>query len=1382
MKLKSLFLTLLVMFATVAVAQVESGKVYRIVSSKYETVITASPITHKLSCVTKGDASDYQQMWEFEADAKGEKYAIKNVFSRRYLQNETGTNVQFKTGTDKVYFAVKENATFPGNYNIDASGRAGGWGLHCASGAAVVPWSNGPDKDGAISGTEWTFEEVSISALNKDQAYVDYVNYNNVLQNRDAIINKVNNLFEDNAGTVLKETYASKTDAELLLAMEGVPADLQQAILKIKNNTWKEESRANLSEKNFRVYDYKPYSNPEKWKEVLYTRYFNRINNPTGICSQSDKDYIYVWVDNIPEGAFVDLAEMSGTNYFGPNSHWDEESQQQRDVELVEGLNIIPSAVKDGVLYIRYVVDTDTASTGKKLDDYPTVKVHIEGGYVNGFWSKERGHTNEDWVYMRDNMFRNTEAVQAVGDHSVLNFRKYEFLMPFQYVDAWGFKVQGCPEDIEGVMKFWDFWNERQRWYMGLDKYYDWFNNKQLAMSSDNGYMDAGNYRTHYNNNTLTTIVNIDRISRDGGSAWGPNHEIGHTNQYTFEIVGTSEVSNNALANFTIFDTGTHTSRGWKPYQQIKDFENRIPYVVRGEKKYGQELFGMTRMYYQLFLYFHAAGKKPDFYPILFEELRKDKLVGWSTGSDRSHGGGECNGNADHKTNEYGYVLGSMDAKNDQLKFVEKCCSIAQMDLTEFFEAWGFFIPMKNAYVGDYGHHHVYLTQGAIDSCKARIQAANYPKKGGHLMFLEDRLRPSKKKKSAVNNDDTSYRFAYSGEECDLIGTNTNSKTGWTDLFGQWEDYIDESVPAQGYYYAVSNGTVTILQAEGASGALGFKLYDADTNELITYTNNLSMNIPTTFSGRNYKVTAAQANGKDYVVPHASQGPEKMQLNALEKSLATAKRYKLRAASTGTEIGRFYQSELVYLKNLYEDAKDAFDKKDTSKYSFAEWSAMLDNECRRLITTDGTRVAFEEGMEVNIYSVATNGLLMKSGSGVIASVIDDDKNVEGRWSIEYAGEKDVYYLKSADGYYIGQITQGGILQTNSKSSASAARLKINYTEDGKLYFTTVGSTDEFGIGTSNTTVTIGGEKHPYVVGVLPADENSKWYAFVYSNKSAEHYKQALDEALVEARMVITEVLNLDSLNTMNIFNNTIGVKDRNLETYAVDLYNHYVNVVGDIDNAAAHKSYLDTFRELFNKIDGTYTLTGPLSTKGDKIYWYRLIDKESGKYLGITTSTTATNKDRLAFTEEKNLDDKALWAFAPTGRSNEYRVYNCELEGFVSLKEGKNASYLYVTENFMPVKLLFDVEKNAVAMSDGTNYFKKSVSYVTLGAKESALYWTFELVAIEDNKDLADIITIVEGVLEEGDYNEDCYDLSGRKVLNPGKGIYIQNGKKVLFK
>ena len=283
-----------------------------------------------------------------------------------------------------------------------------------------------------------------------------------MLENKETIIEKVNALFADNAGTVLKAEYAAMEDAALLALMDGVPADLQQAVLKVKNNTWATEARANLSEKNFRIYDYKPYSSPEKWKEVLYTPYFNRINNPTGICSESDKGYIYVWVDEIPEGTFIDLAEMKGTAYFGPNTkdEWiDGVYTNKRDVPLTTGLNIVPSALKDGVLYIRYVCDTDTAPTGKKLADYPRVKVHIEGGYVNGFWSKERGHTNEDWVYMRDNMFRNEEAVQAVGDHSVLNFRKYEFLMPNQGVDDWGFQVEGCYENIEGVMRFWDFWN-----------------------------------------------------------------------------------------------------------------------------------------------------------------------------------------------------------------------------------------------------------------------------------------------------------------------------------------------------------------------------------------------------------------------------------------------------------------------------------------------------------------------------------------------------------------------------------------------------------------------------------------------------------------------------------------------------------------------------------------------------------------------------------------------------------------------------------------------------------------------------------------------------------------------------------------------------------
>ncbi len=1350
MKLKSLLLTLLVMFSGVAMAQVESGKVYRIVSSKYGTVITANPISHALSCVTKGSETDYQQMWEFTEN--NGKYSIKNVFSRRYLQNESGTNVQFKTGNNVVWFAVTENATLKGDYNIDASGRAGGWGLHCDSGSKVVPWSNGPN-DGEVSGTEWTFEEVSLTDLQKDDAYAEFVAYSSIAENKATIIEKVNGLFADNAGTQLKAEYASMNDADLVAAMDGVPADLQQAVLKVKNNSWATQTREHLGEKNFRIFDYKPYSNPEEWKDILYHRPFNRINNPTGICAESDKSFLYIFVDKIPEGTTIDLAEMNGTSYFGT------------DTPLTEGLNIIPAANKDGVLYIRYVCDThtgfdaETKSGPKKLSDYPTVKIHIEGGYVNGFWSKERGHTNEDWVYMSQNMFRNEGAIQAVGDHSVLNFRKKEFLQPSKGYDAWGYLEMGCPNQIEEVMKYWDFWNERQRWYMGLDKYYDFFNNKQLAMSDDGGFMDAGNYRTHYNNNTLTTIVNLDRISRDGGSAWGPLHEIGHTNQYAFEIVGTSEVSNNALANFTIFDTGTHTSRGWNMDAQIKDFENKIPYVVRGESIYGSELFSMTRMYFQLFLYFHAAGKKPDFYPVLFEELRKDKLVGWTVRS------------SDEKDAD-GFYKNSVNAVNDQLKFVEKCCSIAQVDLTEFFEAWGFFIPMKNAYVGDYGHHYVYLLQEDIDACKARIKAANYPKKGGHLMFLEDRVRPSKQIQSILNENPVGNRADYSDE-----APVANNFCG---LFGQWEDYIDETVAAQGYYYSIMDGVVTITKGENAGGALGFKLYDADTNELITYTNRLSMKIPNAYLGKNYRVVAAQANGEDAEVLHASKGPESMQYTALKTSLDKAEVYTYREAVVGNEIGYFYPDSLAYLRDIFKQASKAYKDKDTSAMSYAEWSILLDNECRRLVNTEGTRVMFEEGMEVNIYSLKSGKKLRNSYDGLVESQSVKDGNAAARWSIEYTGEAGVYYLKTAEGYYVKDFAYNDVVYADIPTNAGAARFTLTYTDDGNFFFTKAATTDVVGLGASDKRTTVDDESVNIIIGKPASDSGSMWYGFVYNDNSENFYKQELDNAMEESRLVITEVLNLVSIGTMNIFNNSIVVKDRNLETYIIDLYNHYLNVLGDSDNAKMYKNYLATFRELLKKIDGTYIVTAPIATKGDRIAWYRLCYKEDGNYLGMYSGNSSTNKGRLAYVGVEDLDDNALWAFASTGRSNEYKIYNCGYNGYISNKDGKNASYMFVTENSKPFVITYNADEDAVAVSTGNKYLRKSNSYVNLG--NNAAYWTLELVALENDKDLADIITVVESVLEEGNYSEDCYDLSGRKVLNPEKGIYIQNGKKVFFK
>ena len=1338
MKQKSLLLTLLVMFATVLTAQVQSGNIYRIVNAKYGSVISASPHSHTLSCVSEGTNEDYQQLWKIEQTSNG-KYTIQNVYSRRYLQNQTGTNKAYYTGPSMTAFAITENPNLKGCYNIDASGRAGGWGLHCASGNTVVPWSYGTTE---VTGTEWKFQEVTMTEEELETAFADYQELEKTSSNLGAIQSKAMGFFADKTGTTLKEEYAQMSDEELTAAVADLPKTLQNAILKIKNNSWDETTR----EKDFRVYDYRPYSDPVAWADKLYVRYYNRVNNPTGICSNNDRDFLYIFVDNIPAKTTVYLTEVAGTAYFGT------------DTKLYAGLNIIPSAMKDGVLYIRYNCETDPA--GKKLADYPNLKVHIEGGYVNGFWSKERRHTNDDWAYMQQHMFRNENAIQVSGDYALLSFRKKEFL-------------QECPTNIEGIINLWDYWNKTQQKFMAIDKYYEWFNNKQLAMSDDGGFMDAGNWRTHYNNNTLNTIVNYDRLIADAGSSWGPNHEVGHNNQYAFEIVGTSEVSNNALANMVIFEQGTHTSRGNDLQNQILGFENKLPYVVRGEKKYGQQLFSMTRMYFQLFLYFHAAGKNPNFYPTLFEELRKDRLIGWGTGSDRSHGGGECNGDGYHPTNEYGYVLGSMDATHDQLKFAEKCCSIAQMDLTEFFEAWGFFIPMKNAYVGDYGHHHVYLTQGAIDSCKARIKAANYPKKGGHLMFLEDRVRPSKKKVSPFS-DGKGNRADYSDEV--PVGDNNKVKVGY---YGQWEDYIDESVKAEGYYYAISNNKVTITEVEGAKGALGFKLYNADTDELLTYTNLREMKVPMSAINANLKVVAAQADGTDYVVPHASQGPEDLQLQALYSSLLNATSVKGRKATTGTEIGNYYPEALAELESLYNDAKRAYDKKDTSVRSYAEWSVMLDDMCSRIKENPKNQVQFEENTTAYLTCAGTSAYralaVVWGSTGLVAKTSKNISNdtPEKQWMIEYAGKEGEYYIKNGNGYYISEFVLNETVQADVTSTAAAAKFNIVF-ENGKITFPLISNNSvTFGI-TGNK---VNGEYTLYGMSTNSAD--AQWNGFVIEDNSAVHYKNELANALKEAKILVTEIINMDSINTRNFFNESIVITNRNLETYALELYNKYNEATANFENAETHKAYLTDLRNLFNKIEGTYRVAAPIVTKGEQVVWYRLKNKSTGSYMSISTSTTSTNKNRLAMVSVNKLSDASLWSFASTGVKNEYKLYNAEKNAFVY--EGKS-SRLYAAdgEEALHVIVKYDETNEAMTIMSGSKYFFEKSEYVDLN--RSASYWTLEIADIEKNKEVADIITVIESVEADAIKNGDVYDMQGRKVTAPTKGMYIVNGKKVMVK
>ena len=636
-----------------------------------------------------------------------------------------------------------------------------------------------------------------------------------------------------------------------------------------------------------------------------------------------------------------------------------------------------------------------------------------------------------------------------------------------------------------------------------------------------------------------------------------------------------------------------------------------------------------------------------------------------------------------------------------------------------------------------------------------------YEKKGGHLMFLEDRVRKSPRKKSPFS-DGTGYRANYADWDGETIGTVGN--------FGQWMDYIDETVKAQGYYYAVSKGKVVIKEAENAGGALGFKLYNAETGELLSYTNKYEMNVPVSAAGATLKVVAAQADGTDYEVPHASQGPESMQKEALDGSLKSASAIIATKATANTIVGYYYPEVIADLEALYKEANAAYKANDTSKYSFAEWSIMLDDECGKILNNEDARITIKEGAvftmrrafnpyrgyyAVGEYPTATT--TNKSGGNI-------------NWIIEYAGKAGEYYLKcTSTGYYITNLTTAGAF-LETKKQKDALKFTVGYTDDGGVNFILAdGSEQTLGLSDGGSVV------------ILPLNETgAKWRVDIVEDNSLAFYKAAVEELMAEANIKITEVLNLDSLQTMNIFNDGIIVKDNNLNTYALNLLDTYYEVSANMEGAAVTQlqKYANTLRKQLTDIEGKYIVTAPMVTKGEQVIWYYIISNKSEKFAGIYNGAQAGYKGRVEMSDE--VTDDVLWSFASTGKPGEYKLYNAGQKGFAYRQGTKNFIFTSAEEDFLPVTIEYDAKNDGLLMTAAEMTIYDGGTAVRLSDSKS--YWRVQIALIENNKEVADIITTIESVIPEANEGGAIYDLNGRRVVNPERGIFIQGGKKVLVK
>lgn len=650
--------------------------------------------------------------------------------------------------------------------------------------------------------------------------------------------------FEDAACTVLKPAYQSITDATLkgLMNTDKAPSYFIDIAIKIKNNDWK------TYEKDFRIHNYNAYSDANYWNDKFLASGGSYMGNPTGIYTAKNEDF-YVFVDqDIPEDASLYIAGCVDNELV---------MNAKSGKKLKKGFNVV-CGIKNALYYIIYTADTKSGT--KKLNEWQGIKIHIEGGVINGYYDVTQ-HNPSDYKAILKNATH--ERFTVKGAYSLFNFKtsSYKSIWPtaidkciawFDSITVWQKELMGFCESVASGSR-----NVAPYNLSGGEAYFpSYYNNPNFAVegeAEDAGWANSTTYRTMYN--TMACVkASFNLYDIANHDDWCAGHECGHNNQHTINLEGCGEVSNNLFANVGRLLTGHTTPTGHSIAKEMTDFAYHTPFYARnGDSR--------LRMYYQLYLYYHQARKNTSFYPTLFKALREDRLV-LGQGADKS-----------------------------TLKFVRKVCEVAQEDLTDFFEAWGFFEPC-DIVVDDYGNQHIIVKTSDIAKTKAEI--AKYPKKNKAILFIEDRAEYM-----LTNNFFTTAGKKRRGS--DQVGQ-------YGDL-GQFTDYLSNEVKPSSYTYIQTDS----LYAMKGEGGIGFIVLNND-DKFIYGSNALNFCIPTCV-GNDFKIYSMDADGTLHETTKSGEGKVTVDV----KTAGTLSTLLPNTAIHATITGPLNGTDIKYIRQLIQD-------------------------------------------------------------------------------------------------------------------------------------------------------------------------------------------------------------------------------------------------------------------------------------------------------------------------------------------------------------------------------------------------------------------------------------------------------------------------------
>ena len=1249
-KLKSLLLLLFV--AVTAQAQLEHGKVYNFVnianSKKSMVWVSGDQLT-----IDNTNVSDNKQLW-YVVKNEDNSYSLRNLDNGKYLRSPNATSNTRWTTVETADDNCKFECVVAGNgHSLRAT--------NTEDNQHYMHYSeptNGVDRIVCWSTTEpsqWTINEVTVSA--KDLEYMFAIGDKAIYQEA------LSTLFTDYSCSELKSPYASYSQSQMQADANylKLSATLQKMVLKVLSGNWVEANYddtklewGNNYAKKYRVQLYEPYNEPEAAAKAIGINAHTNMNNPTGIFSGAH-EVLYIMVEGtIKEGASLYLASITGHNRL---EGYDE------GILLNEGLNIIPTEAAGNNYFINYVVHTFDTSNGKRgkeaksrrLSDFPDLKIHIEGGYINGYWNKMgddlyTADTNDSWNYIEQ---RATQTdVTMLGEYMTLQF-------PLRDEDTEGNMGLGTYLNelvkIEDVINSWDNVMMWERFLLGLlseettldvaknpqspyssqrnvvgyigdetdGGYADYYNVHGLALGvGGNSYMYGSWNHSGYHFNTMESI--IKDIPNNVGSHWGPAHEIGHQHQSLITMRGETEVSNNLFSNVVLWYFGKTTSR---VNAADGSLENVLKNFNKEDENYlTNNIWGMTHMYYKLFLYYHVLGHNPKFYPRLFEMLRHDPIEGMG---------------------------GTVDGAKAQLHLYKMVCRAAEEDLTEFFRAHGFFTPLDGFLMGDYGESTFYMTQEQIDAAIEEVKAHNW-KENIAVLFINDATPDG-----AITSHKGGQLSLYDrdGDDLDKDGDKDEPYPFPLAEMGGYATFKQSVTDGAELQYTVSGKNVTV----NAGAGVGYAIYNKE-GELIAFSDKKTFTVSDEcatalmWGNATMKVVNADNTTVEVEVDDAVASKHEL-LGNLIAEVETELQY-----GDPTKVGYYIAGALDNLRTICDEAKEVYDNQDVKSYAAAytklseEFYAVTHDAYNRVTMMAGT-------YRLNSRSNTGYWLSVNADNNAIGES-SNTSSTKQEWVFEPTGAEDIFYIKNANTscYLTTAVKSTQMVTTDNKVEAKG--YKVDLVETGVLTLQCQDGDKQF-LNRNGSTVLGWNDGN---------DHNSQWYITAVSVEQTAGKLHELNTLVKKTKELIDEMAKVtptqkqtlqitspsspfylstnachNTLNNANDGQGLAGLLDEDVATYFhSDWYGkvadtHYLQVdmgAYNLSDLAFYYTTRDngancpTTIEVWGSTDGTtfndklYTFTG-LPTDGAKTWESPMLSKAKDYHSLRFMVTTAEGGNRF---------------------------------------------------------------------------------------------------------------------------------------------------------